>query len=190
MKNNLKPITIIHKYYSDNSLAEKILINHSRLVAIRALKIARYLQTQGKQLNLKFIAEAAMLHDIGMISTNTPDLGCNGVVPYLRHGLIGKEILLKEGLPDHARVCERHIGVGLTATEIKQHKLPLPIADVNPETLEEQVICYADLFYSKSTDINSPAKTAVEVRAKLREYDANKIVIFDRWINEFEPHLR
>ena len=190
MKDKFKPISIIHKYYVANNFAEKILINHSRLVTIRALKIARYLQMQGKQPNIKFIAEAAMLHDIGMIATNTPDLGCNGDVPYLQHGIKGKEILLKEGLPEHARVCERHIGVGLTATEIEQHNLPLPIADVNPETLEEQIICYADLFYSKSADNNSPAKTPAEVRAKLRKYGNNKITIFDRWLNKFEPHLR
>jgi len=189
MKTQIKPVIIIHKYYAGNDLAEKILLSHSRLVATRALQISRYLQTQGALLNLRFIAEAAMLHDIGMIFTNTPELGCNGDVPYLQHGLKGKDILLKEGLPAHARVCERHIGVGLSATEIEQQNLPLPISDIYPETLEEQIICYADLFYSKSSDIHSHKKNPDEVRAKLREYGSNKIEIFDRWLNEFEPQL-
>ena len=31
-----------------------------------------------------------------------------------------------------------------------QQKLPLPVRDFLPETIEEKIICYADKFYSKS----------------------------------------
>ena len=55
-----------------------------------------------------------------------------------------------EGYPRHARVCERHTGAGLSAAEIEAQNLPLPHADLLPETLEEKVICYADKFFSKT----------------------------------------
>ena len=36
------------------------------------------------------------------------------------------KMLDSEGLPQHALVCERHIGVGLTMEDIRLQKLPLP----------------------------------------------------------------
>ncbi|MEE4254861.1 MAG: HD domain-containing protein [Desulfuromusa sp.] len=187
MKRLCSPIQIINKYYSHNPQAQKILLNHSRQVTGRALKIGRSLQAQGETIDLKFVAEAAMLHDIGMIMTDTPELGCHGKGSYLQHGIKGKEILEKEGLFKHARVCERHIGVGLTAEEIEKQQLPLPARDMLPETLEEQIICYADLFYSKGGGEHNREKTADKVRGKLAEYGKNKVAIFDQWQEQFEP---
>ncbi len=182
------PAKIIRKYYSDNPRAWKILLDHSRLVTRRALKIGHYLQAQGESVNLGFLAEAAMLHDIGMIMTDTPELGCNGKGSYLQHGIRGKEILEQEGLFKHARVCERHIGVGLTAEEIVIQKLPLPSRDMLPESVEEQIISYADLFYSKGEKNRNLVKTPKEVRDKLKTYGNNKIMIFDQWLEKFEPN--
>ena len=71
-------------------------------------------------------------------------------VPAICHGLAGAEILLGEGLPRHARVAERHTGTGITRQAIEQQGLPLPADDYTPQTMEEQVICYADKFFSKS----------------------------------------
>ncbi len=187
MKAIIDPIKIIHKYYLHRPVAEKILLDHSNLVMLKAVKIAHYLQKQDIAVDIKFVAEAAMLHDIGMIKTASPDLGCDGDVPYLMHGLRGKEILGQEGLPRHARVCERHIGVGLTGVEIEQQKLPLPIRDVIPETIEEQIICYADLFFSKNPKNLNHEKTPDEVRATLKRYGKDKLEIFNRWLNMFEP---
>ena len=164
-------------------------MDHSRLVTQRALKIARYLHSEGESIDLKFVAEAAMLHDIGMILTDTPELGCSGNGSYLQHGLRGKEILEREGLFKHARVCERHIGVGLNAAEILQQQLPLPARDMLPETLEEQIISYADLFYSKNLKNKNPKSSPEKVRDKLEKYGKDKVIIFDQWQKKFEPEL-
>ena len=81
-----------------------------------------------------------------------------GSEPYLRHGLIGGELLRTYGsahhldLEEYARVCERHTGSGLTAGEIREQGLPLPPQDFLPETPLEKLICYADKFFSKSGD--------------------------------------
>ncbi len=183
----LSPIILIQKYYCDAPEAYTILIEHSRMVCRRAMKIARGLNHKGAKLDLRFIAEAAMLHDIGMIKTATPDLGCHGKGPYIQHGIRGKTMLEQEGLPHHARVCERHIGVGLTSDAIVAQDLPLPVRDMRPETLEEQIICYADLFYSKGKKNRGKEKTLTQVRNKISEYGEADVEIFDSWVTLFEP---
>ncbi|MDX2493816.1 MAG: HDIG domain-containing protein [Desulfuromusa sp.] len=190
MTKKIYPAKLIKKYYSKNPQTWQILIDHSRLVTRKALKVGRYLQEQRNLVDLQFIAEAAMLHDIGMIMTDTPELGCHGKGDYLQHGLRGKEILEREGLPRHARVCERHIGVGLTAREIQQRKLPLPERDMQPETLEEQIICYADLFYSKGEKNRDRERSPAKIRDKLKKYGKNKVKVFDQWQEQFEPDQR
>ncbi len=179
---------LIRKYYAGHPKAWQILLIHSRQVTRRAVKVGRALQDK-QQVDLQFIAEAAMLHDIGMLLTHAPDLHCYGEGSYLRHGIKGRELLEGEGLPRHARVCERHIGIGLTAEEIRQQKLPLPERDMLPETLEEQIICYADLFYSKDPKKLNKEKSPDKVRKTLAKYGEQKLLTFDRWLLTFEPEL-
>ncbi len=139
---------IIHKYYSNNPELLQILLKHSKAVADKALAIAE--AHPELRLDRQFIMEAAMVHDIGIIKTDAPDIQCFGTEPYIRHGVLGAEIMRAEGYPRHARVCERHTGAGLSLKEIEEQRLPLPHEDLLPETLEEKVICYADKFFSKT----------------------------------------
>ena len=141
-------LAIINKYYPEDNELKHILLTHSRSVADKALWIA------GKhpELNLdkQFLEEAAMLHDIGIFRCNAPDIDCHGDAEYICHGYLGAELMRAEGFPRHARVCERHTGTGITLAMIEERGLPLPHRDFMPETLEEQLICYADKFYSKT----------------------------------------
>ena len=185
----IQPVVLIRKYYANYPEAFGILLEHSRKVTRRAVIIARHCRRHGEEVDLQFIAEAAMLHDIGILFTDTPELGCPGKGSYLLHGIKGARLLRHEKLPKHARVCERHIGVGLTAKEIRKQRLPLPQRDMCPETLEEQIICYADLFYSKGKKNRHREKQPDEIRKKLKKYGHAKIRIFDQWLERFEPHL-
>ena len=45
--------------------------------------------------------------------------GCYGDKDYICHGYLGRALLEKEGLPAHALVCERHVGVGLSISDIR-----------------------------------------------------------------------
>ena len=131
--------TLIDKYYTEDNRLRNILLMHSRSVADLALSLAR--RHPEMSLDLSFIEEAAMLHDIGIIRCNAPGIYCFGTEPYLCHGRIGADMLRAEGFMRHARVCERHTGAGITKQEIIERKLPLPQQDFLPETLEEQLIC-------------------------------------------------
>ena len=142
---------LIDKYYPAGTLRRDIYMRHCTSVAREAIDIAhRY----GLQLSDSEITEAAMLHDIGIFLTHAPSIGCEGTEPYIRHGLLGAELLRKENFPERdARVAELHTGAGLSVTEIQQQQLPLPARDFLPETLLEKLICYADKFYSKGNDM-------------------------------------
>ncbi len=139
---------IINKYYNDTPELISILLKHSKAVADKALAIAE--AHPELHLDKQFVMEAAMIHDIGIIKTDAPDIQCFGTEPYIRHGVLGAEMIRAEGFPLHARVCERHTGAGLSLNEIEEQALPLPHEDLLPETLEEKVICYADKFFSKT----------------------------------------
>ena len=139
---------IIQKYYNGNPELLNILLRHSKAVADKALAIAE--AHPELHLDRQFIMEAAMVHDIGIVKTDAPDIQCFGTEPYIRHGVLGAEMMRAEGYPRHARVCERHTGAGLSLKEIEEQGLPLPHEDLLPETLEEKVICYADKFFSKT----------------------------------------
>ena len=139
---------IINQYYLEENKLKHILLVHSRSVANKALAIVD--QHSELHINRQFVEEAAMLHDIGIFKCNAPGIQCFGNAPYIQHGRIGAELLRNEGYPQHARVCERHTGAGLTKKEIIEQELPLPQQDFLPETTEEKLICYADKFFSKT----------------------------------------
>jgi len=168
----MRPLNIIEKYYERNSLSYKILVTHVKLVTKKALKIAK---NSSFNPDLKFIEEAAMLHDIGIFLTNAPEIGCLGKKPYICHGTLGRTLLEKENLPKHALVCERHTGVGLSVEDIEKEKFPIPKRDMNPKSVEEEIICIADKFYSKNPETLTKEKTVEEIREELSKYGKNTL---------------
>ncbi|MDL1963772.1 MAG: HD domain-containing protein, partial [Deltaproteobacteria bacterium] len=143
------------------------------------------------QLNpdLDFIKEAAMLHDIGIFLTNIPELNCKGKNPYICHGYLGREILEKIGFPEHALVCERHVGVGITVEDIKHYALPLPKRNMLPVSIEEQIICFADKFFSKNRNSLKKEKSVEDIKKSLEPYGLEKVKRFQSWVDLFENSL-
>lgn len=173
---------IIDKYYSGDGDLRTILIIHSQSVARKALQIVSL--HPELNLNREFIEEAAMLHDIGIIKTDAPGIKCFGTEPYICHGILGAEMLRQEELPRHARVCERHTGAGLSLNEIVSQNLPLPHQDFLPETLEEQVICYADKFFSK-THLDRE-KSIEKAEKSIAKFGEEGLARFKQWEKMFE----
>lgn len=177
----MNPLDIIAKYYPADSEVRRILVVHSRSVADKALAIAR--MHPEMNFDLTFIEEAAMLHDIGIFRCNAPDIDCHGDAEYICHGYLGAGLMRTEGYPRHARVCERHTGTGITLAMIEERDLPLPHRDFMPETLEEQLICFADKFYSK-TKLDKE-KSVVKVKQGLSKYGSETVERFDNWCKLF-----
>jgi uncharacterized protein len=159
---------IIDKYYPADNELRRVLLKHSRQVADRCLQIVR--KHPELSVDAQFVEEAAMLHDIGIYQCNAPSIHCHGTEPYIKHGPIGGEMLRAEGFPRHARVAERHTGTGLPGYE--------------PETLEEQIICYADKFYSKSSPDH--VRSVQETADSLEKFGHAGFVKFLEWVKRFE----
>ncbi len=177
----MNPLSIIEKYYHPNGDAYKILVHHSHDVAYKALAIAK--NRPDLNPDLRFIEEAAMLHDIGACKTFAPDIYCEGDNAYICHGYLGSEIIMKEGYPLHALVCERHTGAGLSLSHIIKENLPVPHRDMLPLSIEEQIICFADKFYSK-THLGKE-RTIKTARNKLEKYGVETVTRFDNWCKMF-----
>lgn len=156
---------IIDKYYPVDSPLRDIYLRHCRQVANLALRISH---EKGLPLTDEEVETGAMLHDIGIFLTDAPSIECHGSEPYIRHGILGAELLRKEGFAEeYARVAERHTGSGLSAQEIEEQHLPLPLRDMLPETVLERLICYADKFYSKSGDMREkPVEKVINSMAR------------------------
>lgn len=174
--------SIIDKYYPEDDDLRRLLIKHSRQVADYCLQVCS--RHPELQLDRQFVEEAAMLHDIGIRWCNAPGIFCEGTEPYIKHGLIGGELLRKEGYPRHAQVCERHTGTGLTKEQITRQQLPLPVEDFIPVEQEEKLVCYADKFFSKSHPDRK--LTAVQVAQSLEKFGHEGVEKFLEWVRLFE----
>ena len=165
--------SIIDSIYDGAPSLKNILLRHSEAVAKKAAEIVN--RHPEWNIDRDFIYAAAMLHDIGIIRCNAPSIECHGTEPYIKHGVIGAEMItsLSQTIPrreDLARVCERHTGTGLPGLE--------------PETLEEKIVCYADKFFSK-TKLDRE-KTYEEARQSLLKFGEEGVKIFDAWHEEFD----
>ena len=177
------PLAVISSFYSPESVAFEILVSHGQAVAAKARQIADRMSRL--EPDPEFIYEAAMLHDIGMLFTDAPRIGCNGSYPYICHGYLGRQLLESKGMPKHARVCECHVGIGITRGEIETLGLPLPARDMVPVTIEEQIICYADKFFSKNGRAATREKTVAEVQGNLVHYGSRQVETFQKWVVKF-----
>jgi len=140
----------MYKYFEllkDNSKSEEvfeIVLRHSLEVLEKSVEIIKKKGLYDR-VDFDLIISGAILHDIGTLGF-LEDKNMRG---YIRHGIMGAEILRKSGLEKEALIAERHTGSGLSKTEIIKNDWPLPHEDFLPLSLEEKIICYADKFSSK-----------------------------------------
>lgn len=177
----MNPLALIDKYYPEDNELKHILLVHSRSVADKALAMAR--SHPELNLDLSFIEEAALLHDIGIFLTDASGIYCYGTHPYICHGYLGSELVAAEGFPRHALVCERHTGAGISLQNIIEQQLPVPHREMIPVSLEEQLICFADKFFSK-TKLDQE-KTVEKARKSVARFGEEGGKRFDNWCTLF-----
>lgn len=204
-------LALLHRYYPEDNALRRMLLHHSRQVCARALKIVERHPELGANRNL--VEAGAMLHDIGIFLTDAPGIHCHGTAHYILHGSLGAQLLrneakqlkkekqqaeqlneeqlqaiqLQEELHFYealARICERHTGTGLTRQTIIERGLPDPQKDLLPETIEEQIICYADKFYSKSH--LERERTIPQTLQSLEKFGDEGVEKFRHWTELFE----
>ena len=82
-----------------------------------------------------------------------------------------------------ALVCERHTGAGLSLEEIIKQQLPIPHREMLPVSIEEQVICFADKFFSK-THLDRE-KSVQDARKSIARYGDEGLRRFNNWCELF-----
>ena len=180
-------LAIIRNFYPEDTPLRRRLLKHSEQVRNKALELVA---RAGEKIDLRLVADGALLHDLGIGRCDAPKIDCNGTEPYILHGVIGAKMLRDYGaehgldLEKYARICERHTGSGLTAAEIRAQKLPIPERDYLPETPEEALVCLADKFFSKSGSMEE--KSLKHIRRSLAKFGDATLERFDALCRRFE----
>ena len=173
----ISPLAVIDRYYPHFDELRRLLLHHSWQVADRALRCAA--AHRELPIDRHLLLRGALLHDLGVFQTRAPSIHCYGTEHYLMHGFIGARLLRELGCEAEARICERHTGTGLTAQTILERGLSVEPRDYLPETLEEQLVCYADKFYSKSRP--DQVLTFEQVCTGLQRYGERGVEKFREW---------
>ncbi len=140
-----KEIRALHERYAPTREALELVHTHCEIVC----GIAEQLLAR-TDLDADLVRAGSLLHDIGVYRLYDAD-GELDQARYIRHGILGYELLRDEGFPDViCRFCSCHTGMGLTRTDIRTQALPLPLADYLAESGEEKLVMYADKFHSKT----------------------------------------
>lgn len=132
-------IRALHERHAPSPEAFDLVWTHCVIVARIAAALGR------DDLDMELVRAGCLLHDIGVYRLEPAE-------HYVRHGLLGHQLLEETGLPEPLRrFCSHHTGVGITRDDVREQQLPLPDCDFVPATGEEELVMYADKFHSKST---------------------------------------
>lgn len=141
-------IVALHKKYAPSQAAFDLVFTHCQIVWELAEQL---IKKSGLSVNAELVKVGCLLHDIGVYRLYLPD-GEIDHARYIKHGTEGYVLLRKEGFDEQlCRFASCHTGVGLTKQEIEAEGLPIPPADYLAETIEEQLVMYADKFHTKTT---------------------------------------
>ena len=180
-----KDIRKLHLKYSTGKSAQisfDINWTHSLIVKEIAMQFTKKLKKRGLEVNEDMVKIGALIHDIGVYQIWEAESSNMRNIPYISHGLIGYNILIKEGYSiKHSRFALTHTGLGITKENIKEQKLQLPLNDYIPITLEEELIAFADRFHTKQPSFC----TFEEEKRKLEKFDSIKGMKMDLFKKKF-----
>ena len=76
---------------------------------------------------------------------------------------------------------------GISADDVLRFDLPLPERDMAPISIEEQIICYADKFFSKNGNgtLKTQEKNIDQIMRSLQKYGQDKVDKFHNWVEMF-----
>jgi uncharacterized protein len=178
-------IRALHQKHAPTTEAFELVHTHCEIV----WSIAEQLISASRlDVDDELVRAGCLLHDIGVYRLYG-DGGRLDHGNYIRHGLLGHELLAGEGFPEPlCRFCSHHTGVGVTKDDVLRQGLPIPPADYLAVTREERLVMYADKFHSKSrpSAFLSPDAYAAHVR----RFGEEKVTAFEALRAEFgDPDL-
>ena len=180
-------ILALHERHAPTPEALDAVYTHCRIVCDIAGQL-RSRPARGPDIDLGLVRAGSLLHDIGVYRIY--DVAGNlDHANYLKHGLLGYELLHGAGFPEAlCRFASHHTGVGISREDVLTQRLPIPPADYLAETGEERLVMYADKFHSKSAP--PVFRTAAACAARLRRFGDEKVKAFQTLRDTFgEPDL-
>lgn len=110
-------------------------IEHCIAVSKLAIKVAKKIAKK-LPVDIELVKIGALLHDLGRSKTHG-----------IKHGIEGANIVRRLEIDENikeklAKICERHIGAGISKEEAKI--LGLEEKDYIPETIEEKIVAHCD----------------------------------------------
>ena len=182
----------LHEKYAPSPEALDSVYGHSEIVSRIAGQLLACTGPGGfpglGAVNAGLVRAGCLLHDIGVYRLYD-DAGRLDHARYIRHGVLGHDLLAAEGLAEGiCRFASCHTGVGISREDVIRQELPLPVADYLPRTAEEMLVMYADKFHTKT----SPPRllTPEEYAAGVRRFGEDKVVTFEAMRAQFgDPDL-
>lgn len=169
-----KEILALHEKHAPSREAFDLVYTHCVIVCEIAEQL---LSGSGAVLDADLVRAGSLLHDIGVYRLYDAD-GMLDHSRYVRHGLLGHELLSEEGFPEQVcRFASCHTGMGLSRDDVRRQGLPLPDADYLAVSAEEQLVMYADKFHSKT---DPPVfLTAASYAVGIRRFGDDKAAVFE-----------
>ncbi len=182
-----KEILVLHEKHAPTTGAFDLVYAHCVIVCAIAEQLCSR-PGPGLDVDVDLVRAGSLLHDIGVYRLYD-DAGSLGHANYIRHGVLGYELLREEGLPEAiCRFASHHTGVGISRDDVLAQQLPIPPADYLAETGEERLVMYADKFHSKTAPPVFLAAAACA--ARLRRFGEEKVRAFQAMRDAFgEPDL-
>ncbi|WP_182887023.1 HD domain-containing protein [Microbispora sp. H10885] len=166
-------IRALHERHAPSEEAFDLVHTHCEIVCAIALRLAG---RAGLDVDAELVRAGSLLHDIGVYRLYDGD-GRLDHAGYVRHGILGHELLRAEGLPESlCRFCSHHTGVGISREDVLRQGLPLPPRDYLAESAEEELVMFADKFHSKT--VPPRFVTADAYAAHVRRYGEDKAEVF------------
>jgi uncharacterized protein len=180
-------ILALHRKHAPTPKALGLVYTHCEIVC----GIAEQLYSRSSasaEIDIDVARAGSLLHDIGVYELYDDSGNLDGP-NYILHGILGYEVLQKEGLPEViCRFASHHTGVGISADDVRAQGLRLPPADYLADTAEERLVMYADKFHSKKTP--PVFLTAPAYAASVRRFGEDKVTAFQAMRATFgEPDL-
>jgi len=170
-------ILVLHKKHARTPEALDLVHTHCEIVCGIAEQLySRSRASASAEIDVDLVRAGSLLHDIGVYELYD-DAGHLDGPNYILHGVLGYELLQREGLPEViCRFASHHTGVGISADDVRAQGLRLPPADYLAETAEERLVMYADKFHSKKTP--PVFLTAPAYAARVRRFGEDKVRAF------------
>lgn len=178
----MNEIEDLHKKYAPTQEVFNLVFGHCQIV----WEIAQQLIDKNQlKVDIDLVKVGCLLHDIGVNTFFDINGHFMSEVKYITHGIIGEQILKREGIIDEkiVRFASHHTGVGISKDEIIKNTLPLPHQDFFAESKEERLVMYADKFHSKTTP---PIFDSFEhSKQELSKFGQDKVERFEQLAREF-----